>query len=287
MHRRWLADTGQYQAFTGIFLQIFGYRRHPLFRKAVSDEVQSRIEEAAGHLEALRRALIAALLVVCAAGAACWFVSGLFIEGLILPARPAIEALYVFSPAEGFFIRMKAAVFGGALLFSPLWLYLFWRFLSPALYLREKRGALGLALVGALMFCAGAAAGYFFVLPRAVVFLIGMVPDGVRPMISLERYLGFALGVTACCGAAGLLPALFFGFARTGIVPREKLAAARPYVIVGIFALAALMSPPDVFSMCAMAVPLWAGYEVTIAWLRFRAAKQPKTGAGGKILSDS
>jgi sec-independent protein translocase protein TatC len=144
----------------------------------------------------------------------------------------------------------------------PVILYQVWAFVAPGLYRHERRFALPLFVSSVVLFYAGAVFAYFIVFPVAFRFFVGTTPEGVRMMTDMTQYMDFAVLMFFAFGLAFEIPVATVLLVRTGLVRREKLAANRGYVILGIFIVAAFLTPPDPVSQTMMAVPMYLLYEI-------------------------
>jgi len=187
-----------------------------------------------------------------------------------LPAGGQLIAVQVASP---FFTPIKLAFFV-ALLFSAPWLlYQAWAFVAPGLYQREKRLAMPLLVSAVTLFYAGCAFAYFVVLPAVFGFLAAIKPEGVAMMTDINAYLDFVLVIFLAFGASFQLPVALVILVALGWVTPDQLRSGRGYAIVGIFILAAIITPPDVVSQLLLAVPMCLLYEAGIIASRMVARR--------------
>lgn len=183
-----------------------------------------------------------------------------------LPANTSMIATDVIAP---FFVPVKVTLMVAFLLSLPHTLYQVWAFIAPALYQNEKRLITPLLLSSLLLFAAGMAFAYFLVFPVIFQFLAGVTPAGVNMATDIDKYLSFVLGMFVAFGMTFEVPIVVVLLNRMGIVSRAQLQAARPYVIVGAFMVAAIVTPPDVISQILLAVPLILLYEAGLWFCRF------------------
>ena len=225
------------------------------------------------HLEELRWRILYSLLAVLVGTLVGWvIVERIDVIGLLIrPIAPLIPGgrLKFTSPTEPFFITLKFAFAVGVLLASPVVIYQIWAFLAPALYEREKRVIVPALSIGVLLFLAGAAAAYLWVLPRALIVLLSFQREILEPIITADKYFGFAAQIIIAFGLVTELPLVIVILAALGLVTPQFLVRHRRYAIVLSALAAALLSPPDAVSMVLMMVPLWLLYEVSIfcAWI--------------------
>jgi sec-independent protein translocase protein TatC len=175
-----------------------------------------------------------------------------------LPKGTSLIATSVMSP---FGTPFKLSIFFALFVAMPYVLYQLWAFVAPGLYRKEKRFAVPLLISAIVLFYVGAAFAYEFVFPLAFKFFSSSTPLGVQMMPDINNYLDFALTLFLAFGVAFEVPVVVVLLTLTGLVSVEKLSQARGYVIIGIFVVAAIMTPPDPLSQCMMALPMWLLYE--------------------------
>jgi len=230
-----------------------------------------------GHLIELRRrvlrALIGLALVLLALLPFAHRMYHLFAQPLLdaLPAGAHLIAVEVASP---FFAPLKLALFVALLIAMPWLLYQAWAFVAPGLYRREKRLAFPLLISSVLLFYTGCAFAFFIVLPSVFAFLTAITPDGVAMMTDINAYLSFVLVIFFAFGISFELPVALVILVLLGWVSAEQLRAWRGYAIVGIFILAAIITPPDVISQLLLAIPMCLLYEAGIIAARLLAPKE-------------
>ncbi|WP_189457584.1 twin-arginine translocase subunit TatC [Lysobacter bugurensis] len=183
-----------------------------------------------------------------------------------LPAGAQIIAVEVASP---FFAPVKLAFFTALLATMPWLLYQAWAFVAPGLYSREKRLALPLLVSAVALFYIGCAFAFFLVLPGVFGFLVHIAPEGVAMMTDINAYLDFVLVIFLAFGASFELPVALVIAVVLGWVTPAQLREARGYAIVGIFVIAAIITPPDVVSQLMLAIPMVLLYELGIIAARF------------------
>ena len=227
----------------------------------MNEETQTLIE----HLIELRRRLVWIMLVMLAAFAAAMpFAQQLytFVAHPLMATLPQGTQMIATDVIAPFFVPVKVTLMTAFLLTLPHTLYQIWAFVAPALYQNEKRLVLPLVLSSLILFACGMAFAYFAVFPIVFKFLAGVTPQGVSMATDIDKYLSFVLGMFVAFGAAFEVPIVVILLFRMGAVSLEQLKSARPYVVVGAFVLAAVITTPDVLSQVLMAVPLVILYEL-------------------------
>lgn len=175
-----------------------------------------------------------------------------------LPAGSSLIATSVISP---FMTPFKLAFFVALFIAMPYVLYQVWAFVAPGLYRREKRFALPLLASSIILFYCGVVFAYFVVFPVMFEFFANTTPAGVRMMTDITSYMDFVMTMFLCFGLAFEVPVVVVLLVLTGLAKVEKLAAARGYVLIAIFVVAAFLTPPDAISQTIMAVPMYLLYE--------------------------
>ena len=188
-----------------------------------------------------------------------------------LPSGASMIATEVASP----FLTPFKFVFVLAIALSmPYILHQIWRFIAPGLYRREKRIALPLLVSSIVLFYSGIAFAYFVVFPLAFGFLIGAAPQGVTVMTDISKYLDFTLTIFFAFGLAFEVPVAIILMVWAGVITPAALAAKRPYVVVVVFVIGAVLTPPDVISQTLLAVPMWLLFELGLFFSRGVATRK-------------
>ncbi len=233
------------------------------------DELEGTEQPFVSHLIELRDRLIRASIAigVCFGALMVWpgaaHLYDLLAAPLVehLPKGGTLIATSVISP---FLVPLKITLMAGFLLALPVVLYQVWAFVAPGLYTHEKKLVLPLVVSSSLLFFAGIAFCYFFVFGKVFTFIQSFAPKSVSAMPDIEAYLSFVLTMFIAFGAAFEVPIVVVVLARIGLVTIEQLRAFRSYFIVLAFIIAAVLTPPDIVSQLALAIPMVLLYEVGI-----------------------
>jgi sec-independent protein translocase protein TatC len=175
-----------------------------------------------------------------------------------LPEGTTLIATSVVSP---FMTPFKVAFFVSLFAAMPVVIYQIWAFVAPGLYRREKRFAVPLLVSSVLLFYVGVVFAYIVVFPLMFSYLVGTAPEGVKYIPDMTSYLDFVLTMFFAFGIAFEVPVAVVLLVLTGIVKVESMSKHRGYVIIGIFVVAAILTPPDAISQCIMAIPMYLLYE--------------------------
>lgn len=178
-----------------------------------------------------------------------------------LPAGAKLVAIDVSSP---FLVPLKLTFLTAILLAMPMIIYQLWAFVAPGLYRNERKLAVPLLISAGTLFYTGCAFAYFLVLPMVFGFLTRVTPEGVSMMTDIGHYLDFVTVMFLAFGASFEVPVAVVILVLLGWVTPEQLRGARPYAIVGIFVIAAVLTPPDVVSQLLLAIPMCLLYEVGV-----------------------
>ncbi|QAZ40315.1 twin-arginine translocase subunit TatC [Methylibium sp. Pch-M] len=233
------------------------------------DELEGSEQPFVAHLIELRDRLIRAVLaiIVCFGALALWpgpsALYDLLAAPLVahLPAGTTLIATNVISP---FLVPLKITLMAAFMLALPVVLYQVWAFVAPGLYTHEKKLVMPLVVSSTLLFLLGVAFCYFFVFGQVFKFIQSFAPKSITAAPDIEAYLGFVLSMFIAFGAAFEVPVVVVVLARMGIVSIEKLKSFRAYFIVVAFIIAAIVTPPDVISQLALAIPMCILYEIGI-----------------------
>lgn len=234
-----------------------------------ADELAGTEQPFVQHLMELRNRLVYSMigLAVCMGALAIWPGPGGLIDLIAVPIRAHMPpdarliAVGVFSP---FFVPLKVLAMAAVLLSLPWWMYQLWSFVAPGLYSHEKRFAVPLIVLGSLLAYTGIAFVQFFVLDKMFGFIQKFTPASVAATPDIASYVEAILGLYLAFGLAFQVPIVVVLLVKMGMVSIQKLKDFRGYFIVISFIIAAIVTPPDVISQLALAVPMCVLYELGI-----------------------
>jgi sec-independent protein translocase protein TatC len=222
------------------------------------------------HLGELRGTLIRSLIAAAVGFGACY---GFSEQLLVFVWRPVGRELVFIAPTEAFFAHLKVAFLAGLVLSWPYICYQVWSFVVPGLYAHERRYTLPFVLGATAMFLLGGVFVYTLILPYGMAFLLGYGSAILVPMISVGAYVSFALRLFIAFGVVFELPLVVVLLSKLGLVTPQALARNRKYVIVLSFLVAAVLTPPDVFTQVLMALPMLVLFEISILLARWTAPR--------------
>ncbi len=233
------------------------------------DELAGTEQPFVQHLIELRDRLVKATIAVLVAGAALAVYPGpaelydLLAAPLVaqLPSGATLIATSVISP---FLVPLKILLMTAFLMALPVVLYQMWAFVAPGLYSHEKKLVLPLVVSSTVLFMVGVAFCYFFVFGQVFKFIQSFAPKSITAAPDIEAYLGFVISMFIAFGLAFEVPIVVIVLARMNVVTIEKLKDFRSYFIVLAFIIAAIVTPPDVVSQLALAIPMCILYEIGI-----------------------
>ncbi|MDR1684414.1 MAG: twin-arginine translocase subunit TatC [Elusimicrobiota bacterium] len=214
------------------------------------------------HLEELRRVLLKCVCAVAVLYLPAFFAAPYVIKGIILWAAPEGAGFNYFTPLEVFILQLKLAFALASAAALPYILWQAWRFLLPALYDNERKALKLWVLSSTLLFAAGAAFCFLFILPFLMRFSLSFSSDLLRPVLGVGAFAAMAGWLMLAFGLMFQFPLAVMLAVRFGLVKKSVLKKQRPYVVVGILILAALLTPPDVISQLMLAVPTYILFEL-------------------------
>jgi sec-independent protein translocase protein TatC len=226
------------------------------------------------HLIELRQRLMRALFAFLAAFVVLFLWPGAgaiydFLAAPLMQALPEGARMIATGVITPFMVPMKVTALVAFMVALPYVLYQAWAFIAPGLYEHEKRLALPIVVLSTVLFLLGVAFCYYFVFGKVFAFINDFAPKSITPAPDIEAYFSFVITMFLAFGVTFEIPIVVILLVRFGVVGVDKLKQARPYVVVGAFIVAAVVTPPDVLSQFMLAVPMCLLYEAGLFFARF------------------
>ena len=245
---------------------------------------KSPVEETfISHLVELRDRLVKASIGIALVCAVLFYWPGPaqiydFIAAPMIASLPAGSKMIATGVISPFLVPMKVTLVIAFIVALPWVLYQMWAFIAPGLYTHEKRLIAPLVISSSLLFIAGVAFCYFFVFGRVFHFISDFSPSSIAVTPDIENYLDFVMSMCLAFGATFEVPVVVVILVRMGLVTIAKLKEVRPYIIVGAFVIAAIVTPPDVVSQFSLAIPMCLLFELglLVAPIFVRATQAPE-----------
>jgi len=219
------------------------------------------------HLEDLRKRIIISIIAVAVGFLASYYFAEDIFTFLVKPLKhemPSESWLIFTGLSEAFVVYLKVSFFAGIFLASPVILWEIWCFVAPGLYDHEKKYIFPFVIFSTMLFAIGIIFCYFIVFPFSFKFFMGYSSDIIKPMPSIKEYLSFSFKMLLAFGVIFELPVFVLFLSKLGLINDRMLRNQRKFAIVGIFIVAAILTPPDVISQLMMAFPLIVLYEISI-----------------------
>jgi len=254
-------------------------------RAAVTERAELPGMSLMEHLEELRRRIVHSAIYLAVGFFAAWAFHDRLVGFIQAPLVKIGKNLVFTHPMDPLNLDLQVSLLGGAILASPFILFQVWLFIAPGLYQKERRFVIPFMAATVGLFLAGAAFGYFYVLPSAIQILIVGFGHNFTPMVTIDDYSTFFLSIILGLGISFEMPILIFFLALFGIVSPRFLLKNMRYAILAVFVVAAVICPsPDPWTMCIYAIPMLALYVlgIGVAWWVHpsrRRAKEAKEAA--------
>ncbi|WP_439814910.1 twin-arginine translocase subunit TatC [Zavarzinia sp. CC-PAN008] len=260
----------------------------------VEDEVEASRAPLLDHLIELRRRLVYIVSAILVAFVICYIFSADIYRFLTHPlfaamesARPVVEGQLAQEPVrmiytdltEAFFTYLKVAFFGALFLSFPIVASQVYMFVAPGLYKNERQAFWPFLVASPILFLLGAAMLYYLIFPMAWHFFLSFQTEDMQALPKVNEYLSLVTALILAFGVSFQLPVVLTLLGRAGIVSSEGLARVRKYAIVGVFAFAAVVTPPDVISQVSLALPMLLLYEISILTVRMIEKKRDREAA--------
>jgi len=253
--------------------------------------VSSTQETFISHLIELRQRVMRALLAFAVMFVALFLWPGSsqiydFLAAPLMHALPEGAKMIATGVITPFMVPVKVTALVAFLAALPYVLYQAWAFVAPGLYEHEKRLVLPVVIASTVLFVLGVAFCYYFVFGRVFTFINHFAPKSITPAPDIEAYFSFVITMFLAFGVTFEIPILVMLLVRFGVVSLEKLRGARPYVVVGAFVVAAVITPPDVLSQFMLAVPMCLLYEAGLFLARFVGKRAEQAKAAGEMAEE-
>ncbi len=223
------------------------------------------------HLGEMRRRIVYVLIAVLLVSIGAYS----FIDEILAFITDAggVEELVFINPTEAFFVIIKLSLLVGVLGAMPFILYQVWKYVGVALKKNERKYLIYFGPISFILFLIGAGFAFRSVLPLGIRFLLSFSKENISPMITLNAYVSFLSKMITAFGLMFELPLVILFLSKIGVVTPEALKKGRKYAIIGIFIIAALLTPPDVVSQVMLALPILLLYEIGI-WICMSVTKK-------------
>lgn len=241
------------------------------------DEEVNREQPLMSHLLELRSRLVrAAVSVLVVFAVLSPFMKHIFdlLSQPLMAALPQGVKMLSTGVVAPFFVPLKVTLFLAFLIALPYVLYQVWAFIAPGLYKREKRLIFPILASSIVMFALGMLYCYFIVFRMVFMFIAGFSPESVNFAPDIDAYFSFVITMFVAFGITFEVPIVVMVLNQMGVASYERMCKIRPYVIVGAFVVAAIVTPPDVMSQCLLAVPLVVLYQVGLWCVKLFGKKE-------------
>jgi len=242
----------------------------------LANDEQKKEKNLLEHFEDLRIALAKSLLAIVVSSIVCFYFADKIIylleEPLLTIAGAEIsrQILRALSPHEAFLVSIKVVIVAGIIVASPVISYQLWNFISPGMTSKERSFALKVLVIGSLCFLLGIVFSYFVVLKACLSFLWNYtIRMGIKPEWTIGNYMSFVSILLLAFGVTFEMPAVSALLAKLNLLNSKTLSGKRLPAILIMFIIAAVLTPPDIFSQLLLAIPMILLYEISILIVKF------------------
>jgi len=253
--------------------------------------VSSTQETFVSHLIELRQRVVRALLAFLVVFLVIFLYPGAgpvydFLAAPLMQALPQGAKMIATGVVTPFLVPMKVTALVAFLIALPYLLFQAWAFVAPGLYEHEKRLVLPIVIASTVLFLLGVAFCYYFVFGKVFAFINEFAPKSITPAPDIEAYFSFVITMFLAFGITFEIPIVVMVLVRFGVVSVEQMRAARPYVIVGSFVVAAIITPPDVLSQLLLALPMCLLFEAGLFFARFVGKRADEAKAASEMAEE-
>lgn len=225
------------------------------------------------HFSELRRRILWTLCVFVVSFCFGWIVSPYVESWLTMPLLKIWNngALLYTGLTDGLMIQFSLATLVALIISVPVLLWHIWAYIAPGLHKNEKQFLIPIFLFSPILFLSGAAFAFYVLFPFVFDFFLQINKSVNLPIVLLPAvtgYLAFAIGLLKVFGLAFQLPLILIGLNRVGVLSKQTAIKSRRYVIIAIFVLAAMLTPPDIVSQIVLALPMWLLFETSVLFMR-------------------
>lgn len=199
-----------------------------------------------------------------------------YVAAPLVSVLPPDTSMIAIDPTSPFFTPFKLTFYATLFVCAPFILFQLWSFIAPGLYRNEKSLAIPLFVSSVVLFYAGMAFAYFVLFGIVFSFFISVAPEGIAVAPDIASYLNFVLKIFFAFGFAFEIPIAVFLFVWAGLIDVESLQSKRPYVVVGCFVVAMLLTPPDPFTQSLLAIPMWVLFELGLYFGKYFLRKKER-----------
>ena len=248
---------------------------------------QDKVMGLMDHLDELRsrivKSLLGIIIIFFGAFAFADIIMNFIKQPLVAALPPNQNSLHFTGPMDVFIANIKISLLAAVIAGCPIWLYQFWKFIEPALYAHERKFVLPFVAASVTLFFTGVSFCFFFILPMALDFLIGMGMEVGTPIITVADYVSLLMILIFGFGIVFETPVILVLLAMMDLVSAEALAENRKFVLIGVLVLGAILTPPDPISQLAMGIPTYLMYEVSILLIRLIKGKKKTSSAVSNV----